>query len=493
MTNLRLTFLAALLLFLGCDAGDRGAPDEQFRMGATPLGVQTIATHLDVLWELVWGPDNHIWFTEQGGTVSRLDPKTGEITHLLTLEVLRDRTSGLLGMAVHPDLKNQPYVFLNYSGEKADKSRFSRVVRYTYKPDTLIDSLVILEYPGWKGHFGARVAIAPDGKLMIATGDGAQFGNAQNTASPNGKILRYNIDGSIPDDNPIPGSPVWAWGFRNPQGLVYVGDKLYSSGHGDAVEDEVNLVNKGGNYGWPHVEGFVNTEKERQFVVDSVIVPPLRSWTPTIAPAGLTYYASDKLLELKGRLLLTTLKGNSIHALELNASGDSIVGDVNYFQQVYGRLRSICVSPDGDVYVGTSNRDWNPNGFADEKDDRILRIYALAEKYVDKQAKNAIVEHKGADVVSRGEALYVNYCASCHKTNGRGVDGTFPSLIRSPVVTGNADSLIHVVLTGKKEMPQFSFIEDKDLAVILTYVRKRFGPQSSPISASAIQAQRADR
>lgn len=494
MIHLRLIMTVALLSFLGCDTGDGDAPDEQFLMGGTPLGVQTVASHLDVPWQLVWGPDNHIWFTEQGGTVSRLDPETGKITRLLTLDgVLHDRTSGLLGMAVHPDLQNQPYVFLNYSGEKADKSRFSRVVRYTYKPDTLVDSLVILEYPGWNGHFGARVVISPDGKLIVATGDGAQFENAQNIASPNGKILRYNIDGSIPDDNPFPESAVWAWGLRNPQGLVYVDEALYNSDHGDAVEDEVNLIRKGGNYGWPQVEGFVNTEKEEQFVSDSVVVSPLRSWTPTIAPAGLTYYSSDKLPELKGKLLLTTLKGNSIHALELNAAGDRIVADVNYFQQVFGRLRSICVSPDGDVYVSTSNRDWNPNGFADEKDDRILRLYALDRKYVDTQARNAVMERKGTDVVSQGEELYVNYCASCHKTNGRGVEGTFPPLTRSPIVTGNADSLIHLVLTGKNEMPQFSFVEDRDLAVILTYIRKRFGPQSGPIATSAVQAQRSKR
>lgn len=493
MINVRLINTAALFFFLGCSTHDKNAPDDQFLMGGTPLGVQTMATDLDVPWQLVWGPDNHIWFTEQAGAVSRLNPETGKITRLLNLEgVLRDRTSGLLGMAVHPDLSNQPYVFLNYSGERADKSRFSRVVRYTYQADTLVDSLVILEYPGWNGHFGARVIIAPDGKLMVATGDGAQFENAQSVISPNGKVLRYNIDGSIPDDNPFPGSAVWAWGLRNPQGLVYVDGKLYNSDHGDAVEDEVNLIHKGGNYGWPHVAGFVNTEKEEQFVHDSAVVSPLRSWTPTIAPAGLTYYSSDKLPELKGKLLLTTLKGNSIHALELNASGDSIITDVNYFQQVFGRLRSICVSPDGDVYVATSNRDWNPNGFADEKDDRILRIYALDRKYVDKQAENAVVKRGGGDVVSRGEELYVNYCASCHKTNGRGVAGIFPALNRSPVVNGNPDSLIRLILSGKNEMPQFSFIEDRDLAVILTYIRKRFGPQSSPITVAAIQAQRTE-
>lgn len=484
-------FVTTVLGLTSCQTGLTGKPDSQFMLGNTPVGIQNIATHRDVPWQLVWGPDNHIWFTEQGGTVSRLDPETGKISRLLTIDgVLRDRTSGLLGMTVHPDLQNQPYVFLNYSGEKEDKTRFSRVVRYTYDRDTLIDSLVILEYPGWKGHFGARVLIAPDGKLMVATGDGAQFENAQDVGSSNGKVLRYNVDGTIPDDNPFSGSPVWAWGLRNPQGLVYAEGKLYNSDHGDAVDDEVNLIHKGGNYGWPFVEGYADTEKEKLFTADSVIVPPLRSWTPTVAPAGMAYYASDKIPELKGNLLLTTLKGNSVHALKLDASGDSIVTDVNYFQQVFGRLRSVCVSPDGDIYISTSNRDWNPNGFAEENDDRILRIYALESKYVNKQAPNAVVERAGKDVVSRGEELYVNYCASCHKTNGRGIEGTFPALNRSPLVTGDPDSLIRLVLTGKNDMPQFSFIEDKDLAVILTYIRKRFGPQASPVAESAIQAQR---
>src|SRR5690606_1007981 len=125
-----------------------------------------------------------------------------------------------------------------------------------------VDPMVITEYPAWKGHFGTRLCIAPDGKLMIATGDGALFDKAQDVGSPSGKILRFNIDGSVPPDNPIPGSPVWAWGLRNPQGLVYAGGKLYSSDHGDATDDEINLIKKGANYGWPAVEGYADHKKE---------------------------------------------------------------------------------------------------------------------------------------------------------------------------------------------------------------------------------------
>jgi len=463
-------------------------PEQQFLLGKTPVGVQHIATHLDVPWQLVWGDDGNIWFTEQRGTVNRLNPETGEVVRVLTIEgVLRDRTSGLLGMALHPDIERSPYVFLNYSGERDDKSRFSRVVRYTYKQDTLVDSLVILEYPAWKAHFGARITIAPDGKLMVATGDGAQFGNAQNMQSANGKILRFNIDGTVPSDNPITGSAVWAWGLRNPQGLVYANGKLYNSDHGDAIDDEVNLIRKGANYGWPHVEGPVDTEQERLFAADSVVAAPMRSWTPTIAPAGMAFYSHDAIPELNGSLLLTTLKGNSLRALRLDASGDRIVEDVNYFQQVFGRLRSVCVSPQGDIYVSTSNRDWNANGFAEENDDRIIRIFRLDDRYANNHASSAVIPMKGHDVVSKGEELYASYCASCHKTDGTGVSGTFPALIKSPVVTGGKDALSRLILEGKGEMPNFSFLDDKELALVLTYIRKRFGPQASPVSVSDVR------
>src|SRR5690606_41585189 len=113
-------------------------------------------------------------------------------------------------------------------------------------------------------------------------------------------------------------------------GLVYANGKLYNSDHGDAIDDEVNLIRKGANYGWPHVEGPVDTEQERLFAADSVVAAPMRSWTPTIAPAGMAFYSHDAIPELNGSLLRTTLKGNSLRALRLDASGDRIVEDVNY-------------------------------------------------------------------------------------------------------------------------------------------------------------------
>lgn len=494
MRILRIKILVAIVTwghFNACSPSDDIPVESEYMIGGTHVGIETVASDLDVPWQLVWGPDDHIWFTEQGGEVSKLDPLTGKITSLLVIDdVLRERTSGLLGMALHPDWDTHPYVFLNYSGEDNNKNRYSRVVRYTYKDDALVDSLVILEYPAWRGHFGARVVIAPDGKLMIATGDGAQFENAQSLDSPNGKILRYNTDGTIPDDNLFPGSAVWAWGLRNPQGIVYANGELYNSDHGDATDDEVNLIKKGANYGWPFVEGYIDNDKEADFASDTNVTEPMKAWTPTIAPAGMAYYHSDKIPELERSLLLTTLKGNSLRALKLDPSGTKIVEDVNYFQQVFGRLRSVCVSPDGDIYIATSNRDWNPNAFPDETDDRIIRIFRMENQLKPSAIPTAVIDNATGDVVSRGEELYISYCASCHGQNGRGLEDLYPPLVRSPMVTGEQQPLIQLTLNGLGDMPTFNFLDDRDIAVVLTYIRRRFGPQASTVSESTVAAAR---
>jgi len=474
-----------------CGEGRWSKPEAYFTFGTSTLAMHTAVDSLDVVWEISNGPDEQIWYAEQSGTITRYDPETGAKRELLHIsDVYRERTGGLLGMTVHPDMARHPYVFIAYVAKKtaAEAEPVSRIVRYTYADDTLRSPLVMLEYAAWSGHFGARLAIAPDGRLMIATGDGGQFDNAQNLDVPHGKILRYNIDGTIPLDNPIAGSAVWAWGLRNPQGLAFATDgQLYHAEHGDAIADEVNRVVKGKNYGWPQVEGTIDTDMEAAFARDSVIQEPLYAWTPTIAPAGVAFYASEAIPEFYNSLLLTTLKGNALHVLRLADSGDKIESDSVLFQRLFGRLRSVCVTPEGHIYVGTSNRDWNPNGFAGVRDDRIIRLSP-----VDRRDLKGIIPRPAAlprqrDVASRGAMLYTDYCASCHQESGRGVEGMVPSLYRAtPVAVADGDSLISLALTGRGEMPAFDFLSDDDLAVVLSYVRKRFGPQASQVSTAEI-------
>ena len=476
--------------------------EEQLLLDSTVIGMSTIVSGLDVPWEITWGSDNHIWMTEQAGIVSRLNPSSGERKVVLNLEgVYRNRTMGLLGMAISNNLKKEPFIFLDYTYLEGKKV-MSRLVRYTYRNDTLGEPLILLnDIPGNNGHNGSRIIIAPDGKLMMSTGDAHNSNNAQDTTSINGKILRLNIDGTIPADNPIPGSPVWSWGHRNIQGLAYGANGiLYSSEHGDAVEDELNIIQKGKNYGWGKVEGYVDTQEEKRFANVTPVTEPLRSWTPTIAPAGIQFYNSSVIPEWNNAVLLTTLKASSLYVIKLDKNGKKVVAENLYFTQAYGRIRDVCVSPSGDIYLSTSNKDWNPSeGFPKPKDDRIIRITNVRTERKSKKKNTAITStSKGAPAIEGGNMIYTNYCAACHKNDGGGVTGNFPPLKGNPRVTGNKDALIAIVLNGlsgpinvdgveyNQAMPGFKFLKDKDVAAVVSFIRTNFGNNAGSVTPADV-------
>ncbi len=473
--NIILVLAFASLFFI-----KSGATDEKTRLPflrQDDTGVSIIASNLNVPWEIAWGPDNKIWIAEQSGIISRIDPISGSKQMLLKLnDVWQLRTTGLLGMALHPDMKNKPYVFLDYTIQK-DKKYFSRLVRYTWKKDTLVDAKILMEIPAALGHNGSRLALH-QGLLYWATGDAMSLVDSQNPKTPNGKILRMKIDGSVPADNPMKGNPVWAWGFRNMQGMVFSkSGQLYTSEHGDANDDEINLINKGRNYGWINVQGYAESVAETSFKGLNSTVDPLKAWTPTIGPAGLDYYSSDAIPELKNSLLLVTLKGKSLRVLKLSPDGKQILTEDIFFENKFGRIRDLCISPAGDIYLATSNRDWNPvAGFPKPDDDRIIRISKLNRS----NPQNMLSSMASG---SKAETLYLQYCASCHKEDGLGVKGVFPPLQNSQTVVIDPRVLIKKVLTGsagparingityETPMPSFAFLKDEDLLDILTYIR----------------------
>jgi aldose sugar dehydrogenase len=519
--------LIGFLLLLGCRQQYRSAGvsrtkeasfatpvEEIITLDSAQIGVGTVASGLDVPWEMVWGPDNWLWFTEQGGTVSKLNPATGQKKVMLKIpDVYRRRSMGLLGMALHPDFKKSPYVFLDYTFLQGS-TILSRLVRYTYKADTLTDPVVLLDnIPGANGHNGSRVVIAPDGKLMMTTGDLNVGKNAQDKNSINGKILRMNLDGSVPADNPIPGSRVWSWGHRNAQGLVWSANGiLYSSEHGDASNDELNLIRKGNNYGWPQVEGFCDRSEEKAFCETTPVTEPLKAWTPIIAPAGIEFYNGEAIPEWRNALLLTTLKSQSFRVLKLNSAGTAIVNEEIYLDKAFGRLRDVCVSPAGDIYVSTSNKDWNPaEGFPKASDDRIIRLFRVKKGTVITKAPAQVsitnVQETAQpvlpDMVAPGKIVYDQYCVSCHKSDGNGVTETFPPLQGAEQVLTDKNDLIKIVLHGlsgpvkvkgveyNQQMPAFAFLSDKEVADVLTYVRYQFGEKASGIVAEEVGKLRA--
>lgn len=328
----------------------------------TGLTTRVVKDNLFIPWEMVYGPDDHLWFTQKNGYVCRLDPSTGQ-TDTLYHEgqtVIRGE-GGMLGMVLDPDFANNPYVYIAYEYEESGDYK-ERVVKYTYANNTLLSPQILLDdITGASIHNGCRLAIVGD-KLFISTGDAANTALPQNTAAVNGKILRINLDGSVPADNPLAGSPVWSWGHRNAQGLTEHNGILYSSEHGPNNDDEVNVILKGRNYGWPQVQGFCDQPGEMQYCTDSNIVEPLYAWTPTLAVSGMAYYNHPMFPAWANSLLMTTLKDSKLYRLALTAAGDSIASVSTIDAADFGRLRAIAVAPDGRIFLSTSNSNASGTG-----------------------------------------------------------------------------------------------------------------------------------
>jgi glucose/arabinose dehydrogenase len=338
--------------------------------GAAEIKDTVLTGNLNFPWEILWGPDNFIWMTERGGRVSRVNPSTGVVTPLLTIsDVVTNNEGGLLGMVLHPDFSTTPQVFVVYDYNNGSNYR-EKVVRYTYNGTTLINPIILLDNIAASSiHNGSRLLISPDMKLFITTGDASNQSLPQNTSAVNGKVLRINLDGTIPADNPVAGNPYWTYGHRNPQGLVYANNRLYSSEHGPNNDDEINIIEKGRNYGWPNVEGFCDGSGEQSFCSANNVKEPIKNWTPTAAVSGLDYYNKDLIPQWKNSLLVVALKNSRLYQMKLDASFTSITQTNEYFTNVYGRMRDICISPEGKVFICTSN---GGNG------DKIIEISPLS-------------------------------------------------------------------------------------------------------------------
>lgn len=338
------------------------------------MTVRVIRDSLFIPWELVYGPDNHIWFTQKNGYICRMEPASGKIDTLYNETNTRIQgEGGMLGLVLHPQFATQPYVYVAYNYIDASVYK-QRLVRYTYNSASNIlqtPSIIFDNINAANIHNGCRLLII-DNYLYVTTGDAAATSNSQNISSLNGKVLRIGLDGSIPADNPITGSALWSWGHRNAQGLVYANGKLYESEHGANSDDEINIIEKGRNYGWPTVQGYCNTPAEITFCTDSNVAEPIEAWTPTLAVCGMDYYDHPMFPQLQKSLIMATLKDTTLYQLKLNGVNDDI-STVNKISLVkYKRLRDLCISPDGRIYVSTSN---SPSSGAGSKIDKIIEIY----------------------------------------------------------------------------------------------------------------------
>jgi hypothetical protein len=199
-----------------------------------------------------------------------------------------------------------------------------------------------------------------------------------------------NPDGSIPDDNPFSESYIWSLGHRNPQGLVFgPSGILYSSEHGPNSDDELNIIEKGGNYGWPNVMGYCDGASEIPFCETYNVVEPIMAWTPTLAVAGIDYYDHQAIQEWQHSILMTNLKASRLVVMNLSEDGMSVVDDEQYFSGWWGRLRAVCVAPDGRVFIATSNRDGR--GSVRAGDDRIIELKAETTTGIEDDFRKSLI------------------------------------------------------------------------------------------------------
>ena len=318
---------------------------------------EVVAQNLDIPWEIAFLQSGDLLVTERSGKLLKIGSETKVIKEIEGVRHVGE--GGLLGLTLHPNFSVNNFIYL-YSTTQDSNGISNRVERYRFSNDTLSERKVILEkIKGSSNHDGGRIAFGPDGYLYITTGDAETPNLAQDKNSLNGKILRIKDDGGIPEDNPF-GNAVYSLGHRNPQGLAW--DKngtLWETEHGPSGiqtgNDEVNIIIKGGNYGWPTIKGDQTKE--------GLISPIIQSGTKdTWAPSGMAYY--------DGSLFFSGLRGEALYEAKIR-NGNKL-DLLTHFKQEFGRIRAVVLGPDGYLYLSTSNQDGR--GRVREGDDKIIKI-----------------------------------------------------------------------------------------------------------------------
>nr|WP_311878098.1 PQQ-dependent sugar dehydrogenase [Microbacterium sp. A(2022)] len=309
---------------------------------------ESFVDELEAPWSIAFHGDAALVSERDSARVLEIG-ETGEVHEVAVIDgVEPGGEGGLLGLAVSD---GELFTYFTAQGE-------NRVERRTIVGDagglSLGPATVVIDgIPAAGNHNGGRIAFGPDGMLYVTTGDAGDRDSAQDLDALSGKILRLTPEGEIPADNPFDDSPVYSYGHRNPQGIAWDAEGgMYASEFGQDTWDELNVIEPGGNYGWPEVEGIAD---------DGDYIDPVQQWRPeTASPSGIAVTGSS--------IVIANLRGERLRTVpldDLTAGTEQLVGE-------FGRLRDVVVGPGGDAWILTNNTDGR--GDPSDGDDRILRL-----------------------------------------------------------------------------------------------------------------------
>lgn len=327
---------------------------------------ETIASDIAIPWGMTWLPDGALLVTEKSGALYHV--KNGTKTEIKNVPKVYNRgQGGLLDIALHPDYAKNGWLYITFSSDDGEgEGGNTKLIRAKLLDGSLtqIEDLYKASPNTTKGHhFGSRIAFDNEGYLYFSVGDrGNNLENPQDIKRDGGKIYRLHDDGRIPADNPFVGQAgakeaVYSFGHRNPQGLAKnpVTGAIWSHEHGPQGGDEINIIKKGANYGWPLVTygidydgSIISNETQKEGIEN-----PIYYWLPSIAPCGMAFVTSDRYPDWKGHLLVGSLKFKYLELVKLK--GDAVVGRQKIALDI-GRLRNVAQGPDGYIYIGVEGK-----------------------------------------------------------------------------------------------------------------------------------------